>query len=90
MTNTFTDNEIAALKVVYAQCLRGMGGKTWEDLQDDPYTWTDPSDLVREGWSKREAGGTFAALIVKRAIDEVERNEWALNLTPEVQAAVTA
>ena len=90
MTNTFTANEVRALEVIFASCLAGMGGSTWEDLESDPYTWTDPSDLVRKGWTKREAGGTFAALIVKGAIDEVERNEWALNLTPEVRAAVNA
>lgn len=90
MTDTFTQNEIAALKAIFADCLSGMCGSTWEDLEGDPYTWTDPSVLVAKGWSKREAGGTFAALIVKRAIDEVERNEWALNLTDEVRAAVTA
>ncbi len=88
--NFFTDNEIRALQVIFADCLAGMGGSNWEDLESDPYTWTDPSVLVKKGWTKREAGGTFAALIVKRAIDEVERNEWALNLTPEVKLALNA
>jgi hypothetical protein len=90
MTTTFTDNEIAALKVIFADCLSGMGGSTWDDLEGDPYTWTAPAVLVVNGWTTREAGGTFAALIVKGAIDEVERNEWALNLTPAVRAAVNA
>jgi hypothetical protein len=90
MSNEFTTNEIAALKVIFADCLSGMGGKNWDDLESDPFTWTDPSVLVAKGWSKNEAGGTFASLIVKRALDEVERNEWALNLRPEVRAAVEA
>ncbi len=91
MTNTtFTENEVKALKVIYTDCLNGMGGSSWEDLESDPYTWTAPDVLVVNGWTKREAGGTFAALIVKGALDEVERNEWALNLTPAVRAAVEA
>jgi hypothetical protein len=91
MTNTtFTANEIAALKIIYTDCLNGMGGSSWEDLESDPYTWTAPDVLVVNGWTKREAGGTFASLIEKRAIDQMDKNEWALNLTPEVRAAVNA
>jgi hypothetical protein len=89
MTNFFTDNEIRALKVIFADCLDGMGGSNWEELEGDPYTWTDPSVLVKNGWTKNEAGGTFAALIVKRAITLMDKNEWALELTPEVKIAVT-
>jgi hypothetical protein len=89
MTNTtFTANEIAALKVIFADCLDGMGGSSWEDLENDPYTWCDAKTLVANGWSKPEAAGTFSALAAKGAIDEVEKNEWALNLTPAVRAAV--
>ena len=89
-TPLFTDNETLALRKLYAECLAGMGGKTWEDLENDPYTWVYPETLENYGWTKREAGGTFAALIVKRAIDQTDKNEWALNLTPEVRAAVNA
>jgi hypothetical protein len=91
MTNaTFTDNEITALKRLYVECLAGMGGKTWEDLESDPYTWVYPETLVAHGWSIREAGGTFSSLIVKGAIDEVDAGEWALNLKPKVRIAVEA
>lgn len=91
MTNTtFTDNEIRALGIIFNECLAGMGGNTWADLESDPYTWAYPETLVANGWTKREAGGTFASLIEKRAIDQMDKNEWALNLTPEVRAAVNA
>lgn len=90
MTTTFTQNEIDALKIIYANCLSGMGGETWEDLENDPYTWTDPSDLVGKGWSTREAGGTFASLIIKGAVSEYEEGQWVLELRPEVRAVVAA
>lgn len=90
MAATFTQNEIDALKIIFAECLHGMGGKTWEDLVNDPYTWADPSDLVAKGWSIREAGGTFASLIVKGAVSEYDEGQWALELRPEVRAAINA
>ncbi len=91
MTNAiFTENEIKALKIIYAECLNGMGGKNWADLESDPYTWAYPETLVAKGWTIREASGTFSSLIVKGAIDEVDAGEWALNLKQKVRDAVEA
>jgi hypothetical protein len=70
MTKTFdfTENEAKAVKLLYAECLSGMGGSCYADLESDPYTWAYPDTLTANGWSKKEAGGTFASLVVKGAL----------------------
>ena len=79
-TCTFTANEARAVKALYSYCLGQMGGKTYADLESDPFTWVDTSVLVEAGWTKAEANGTFGALIEKRAVAQVDKNEWALEL----------
>ena len=76
----FTENEARAVKALYATCLNNMGGKTFKDLENDPFTWVGADDLVSAGWTKHEAAGTFSALADKLAIDEAEPREWALNM----------
>jgi hypothetical protein len=90
MTTTYTNNEVKALKAIYAECLAGMGGGCWEDLENDPYTWAYLDTLTKQGWTKHEAAGTFAALMVKGAITEMDRKEYCLELLPDVRKAVEA
>ena len=81
MTNyDFTANEAKAVKALFASCLSNMGGKSYADLQSDPYTWVDAGDLVNAGWTRHEAVGTLGALIAKGAVDQTDVNEWALAL----------
>ena len=58
-----TDNQTRAVTALIKSCLGNIGGKTLADLQDDPFTWVDSSDLVEAGWSQKEAEGTFGSLV---------------------------
>lgn len=70
-TPTFdlTDNEMRALCHLVAECLAGIGGRRPADLAGDPYTWCSATILVERGWSKESAGGTYASLIEKGAVE---------------------
>lgn len=50
-----TDNQRKAMTALIKSCLSNMGGDTLADLQNDPFTWVDTSDLVAAGWSQKEA-----------------------------------
>lgn len=76
----FTANEARAVKALYASCLGAMGGKTYADLESDPFTWVDAGDLMKAGWSRAEANGTLGALIEKGAVSQHDKNEWVLEL----------
>jgi NurA-like 5'-3' nuclease len=74
-----TENETRAALILVKSCLDGMGGTRPLDLDDDPYTWVAPDDLISKGYSKNEAAGTWGALLEKGVIEEVDTNEWALS-----------
>lgn len=76
----FTENEARAVKALYASCLNNMGGKTYADLENDPFTWVDVGDLINAGWSRPEAIGTLGALIEKCAVAQHDKNEWVLEM----------
>lgn len=80
MTKTFnlTVNETRAALILVASCLKGMGGSRPLDLDDDPYTWVAPADLIDAGYTRHEAAGTWSALLEKGIIDESDTNEWVL------------
>ena len=80
MTKTFdlTANETRAALILVDTCLEGMGGSRPSDLDDDPYTWVAPADLIENGYSKAEAAGTWGALLEKKMIEEVDTNEWCV------------
>lgn len=64
-----TENEFhAAMVLVVNDCLDGMGGSRPLDLDNDPYTWVYAETLVKFGWSKESAAGTFASLNEKGVI----------------------
>ncbi len=46
LTMELTNNQTRAMTALIKSCLGNMGGKTLADLQDDPFTWVDASDLV--------------------------------------------
>ena len=76
-----TDNELAAAITLYKSCLSNMGGKCYDDLESDPFTWVDITDLTdTRHWSKHEASGTFASLAEKGVIEEYEDKEWTLTM----------
>ena len=77
-TFNLTANETRAALVLVKSCLRGMGGSRPLDLDDDPYTWVDPQDLINAGYSRHEAAGTWGALIDKGMIYEYDRDEYAM------------
>lgn len=78
-TFNLTDNETRAALILVKSCLNGMGGSRPADLDDDPYTWVAPEDLMEEGYSKNEAAGTWGALLEKGMIFENDHNEWAMS-----------
>lgn len=79
-TFNFTANEARAVKVLFANCLRNMGGTTYAQLEADEFTWVDVTDLIKAGWTRPEATGTFGALIEKGAVAQLDKNEWALEM----------
>jgi len=82
MTNyNFTENEARAVKTLYLSCLGGMGGSTFAHLEGDPFTWVNASDLMKAGWTRHAAIGTFGALITKGAVEQYSPTEWCLDLT---------
>ena len=79
MTNfNLTANETRAALILVKSCLKGMGGSRPLDLDDDPYTWVAPEDLMAAGYSRHEAAGTWSALLDKGLIYEADRNEYAM------------
>ncbi len=80
-----TKNEAAAMTTLIKSCLRNMCGETLADLKEDPYTWVDVSDLVKAGWSQKQAEGTFGSLVAKDLIyeDEINRGEILFSLTQD-------
>ena len=73
MTN-LTENQKAAMTALIKVCLNNMGGSDLNDLQGDPYTWVDASDLVAAGWDQKQAEGTFGSLVAAGLIYEDEVN----------------
>jgi hypothetical protein len=67
-TYDLTENELLAALALVKSCLAGMGGKRPSDLERDPYTWVEASDLVTAGWITPAANGTFGALLAKGVI----------------------
>ena len=70
-----TSNEYAAARALVASCLSNMGGERPADLDRDPFTWVDASDLIRAGWTRHEAAGTLGALLAKGFIEEYDKDE---------------
>lgn len=69
VTFDLTPNEFsAAMILVTHDCLAGMGGERPNDLDGDPYTWVYADTLVKHGWSKEQAAGTFGSLAEKGVI----------------------
>ena len=63
MTFNLTDLETKAAMTLVQSCLDGMCGSRPSDLEDDEYTWVEPSDLT-EGMniSRHQAAGLFSSL----------------------------
>jgi len=80
MTKTFdlTANETTASMILVKSCLYNMGGKRPSDLDHDPLTWVEAKDLIRAGYSKPEAAGTWGALDAKGMIFEHNPKDWAM------------
>ena len=62
-TKNLTANQVNAMTALIKSCLGNMGGSTLANLEDDPFTWVDASDLVEAGWGQKEAEGTFGSLV---------------------------
>lgn len=73
-----TENELKASLVLVKSCLDGMGGKRPSDLEYDEYTWVSGDDLIRAGWSRHSAAGTFSSLAEKGMIGEYEPGQMVL------------
>ena len=73
-TFTFTDNELRAARILLQDCLDNMGGKRPADLANDPFTWCEALTLVKAGFSRHEAAGTYGALIEKGFIVDEGRD----------------
>jgi len=54
MTNaTLTTNQTSAMHWLIKSCCGNMGGKNLADLQCDPFTWVEASDLENAGWGRK-------------------------------------
>lgn len=78
INTNLTANELKAALVLVRSCLKGMGGNRPGDLAHDEYTWVTAEDLMKAGWNKNEATGTFGALMAKGYVMEYDRNEWCM------------
>ncbi|WP_347837756.1 hypothetical protein [uncultured Planktomarina sp.] len=76
---TYTDNEKSAIVALFKSCLSNMGGKCLEDLDDDPFTWVEASDLVEAGWNQKQAEGTFGSLVEKQAVFENDPGAYCID-----------
>lgn len=65
INTNLTANELKAAIILVTSCLDGMGGKRPADLAHDEYTWVEAGDLMKAGFSRHEANGTFGALMEK-------------------------
>jgi hypothetical protein len=77
-TFDLTANELAASLILVGECLNGMGGSRPADLEHDEYTWCDIDVLVKSGWSKEAAAGTFSSLDEKGVISEADTDQIAM------------
>jgi len=73
-----TDNQTRAMISLIKSCLDNMGGSTLVDLQDDPFTWVEASDLVEAGWGQKEAEGTFGSLVAADLVYDCEDKLFSL------------
>lgn len=87
MTN-YTDNEKAAITALFKSCLSNMGGSSLEDLDGDPFTWVDASDLVDAGWGQKQAEGTFGSLVEKQALFENDKDAYCIDHENEELRAI--
>jgi len=77
-TKNLTANQVKAMTALIKSCLGNMGGSTLADLQDDPFTWVDASDLVEAGWGQKEAEGTFGSLVAADLVYDCEDKLYSL------------
>lgn len=77
-TKNLTANQVNAMTALIKSCLGNMGGSTLADLQDDPFTWVDASDLVEAGWGQKEAEGTFGSLVAADLVYDCEDKLYSL------------
>ena len=75
---TLTTNQAAAMHWLIKSCCANMGGKNLADLQCDPHTWVDASDLVNAGWGQKEAEGTFGSLVAANLVWDADDGLYAL------------
>ena len=79
MTNsTFTTNQTSAMHWLIKSCCGNMGGKNLADLQCDPFTWVEASDLENAGWGRKNAEGTFGSLVAAGLVYDADDGLFAL------------
>jgi hypothetical protein len=62
-TNCLTKNQTKAMEVLVKSGMENTGAKCIEDMMDDPMPVVQASDLVKSGWSQKQAEGTFGSLV---------------------------
>lgn len=75
---TLTENQKKAMNVMIAECIRNVGGETFEDFMNDPFDFVGVEDLTAAGWSQKEAEGTFGSLIAAGLIFEHDKDQYCL------------
>ncbi len=63
-----TRNQHLAMTALINSCLHNIGGDNLQDLRDDPCVWVEVYDLIKAGWSRKEAEGTFGSLVAEGLI----------------------
>ncbi len=58
-----TANQTAAMITLVKAGMSNTGAKCINDMMDDPMPVVQASDLVKAGWSQKQAEGTFGSLV---------------------------
>ena len=76
-----TANETKAALALVTNCLGIIGRERPADLEYDRHTWAYPEVLLKAGWSRHEAAGTWSALVEKSVVqrydDDYVLADWA-------------
>ena len=63
MTNELTQNQKHAMTTLVKSGMSNIGAKCIDEIMDDPFPVVQANDLVKAGWSQKQAEGTFGSLV---------------------------
>lgn len=69
---TLTDKELKAAKCLIQAAMDGCGANRPSDFEHDEFTWVEPSDLTKAGYTFHEAAGYWSSLMDKGFIFDAD------------------